>query len=416
MARRDKPTANFGGPHIDPRVTDPTAMKYAQDAQARHQQESRYTAPVGGGPSPPIPRLDMPHADGMTMADQARMAQQPPPGVIGGDSSIFPQAPAMKPSEDEDPRKAMSRPPPALFPADLLPEVARQDPQFIEGQGSMYAVAQPRMAYKYGVIRNKQLITAAQLSGEQRPGQLSDKTVEALKAVQAVQQGQTPGVPLEQQAKDQEAGRVNAAATADAAAGTAGGAARIGGGAEQLTEEDRRRVKQAIDQMDDFDWNTFKQMTIKDLLNNEEQKKIVEERLKDKPLALDSLLVDGHVRQRVPIVVGRFEPTFQSLGGDEDLALKRMLVLEAKNLDTGEQYLTDKFSFMQLCCGIHSINNIILPAHRDEAGNFDDVKFWEKFNKVIKYPLHMLASLSIHFFWFDVRVRSLFVADRLSFG
>lgn len=415
MARRDQPTGGFGAPQIDPRVTDPTAMKYAQEAQARHQ-ESRYTAPVGGGPNPPIPRLDMPHKEGMTMADQARMAEQPPPGVIGAES-IFPQAP-IKPSQDETPGKAdMTRPPPHLFPADLLPEAARQDPQFIEGQGSMYAVAQPRMAYKYGVIRNKQLISPQQLSGgQQRQGQLSEKTVEGLKAVQALQQGQAPGVPLEQQARDQAEGRVQDEATAAAQAGVAGGAARIAGGPEQLTDEDRKKVKQAIDQMDDFDWNTFKQMTIKDLLNNEEQKKIIEERLKDKPLSLDSLIVDGYVRQRVPIKVGSFEPTFQSLGGDEDLALKRLVILEAKNLDTSEQYLQDKFSFMQLCCGIHQINNVVLPSHRDEDGNFDDKKFWEKFNKVIKYPLHMLASLSIHFFWFDVRVRTLFVADKLAFG
>jgi hypothetical protein len=412
--RRDKATSGFGGPHVDPRVTDPKAMKYAQEAQARHEA-GRYTAPVGGGPNPPIPRLDMPHHEGMTMADQARMAAQPPPGLVGGDS-IFPTAPAPKPSQDEDPRATMSRPPPALFPADLLPEAARQDPEFIEGQGSMYAVAQPKMAYKHGIIRNKQFITPAQLTGEQRPGQLSEKTVEALKAVQALQQGKPVGVPLEQQAKDQEAGRVNDEATAAATAGAAGSVANIGGGAEQLTDEDRKKIKQAIDQMDDFDWNTFKQMTMKDLLNNDEQKKIIEERLKDKPLSLDELVVNSFVRQRVPIIIGKFEPTFQSLGGDEDLACKRMLVLEAKTLDTSEQYLTDKFSFMQLCCGIYSINNTILPSHRDEAGNFDDKKFWEKFNKVIKYPLHMLASLSIHFFWFDVRVRSLFVADRLSFG
>ena len=138
--------------------------------------------------------------------------------------------------------------------------------------------------------------------------------------------------------------------------------------------------------------------------------------MKDTPLSLDDLIVNGYVRQRIPIVIGKFEPTFQSLGGDEELACKRLIVSDAKSLDVSEQYLLDKHAFMVLCCGLHAINKTVLPSHRNQNGQFDDALFWAKFNQVIRFPLHMLASLSINFFWFDVSVRKLFVAESLGNG
>lgn len=413
MAKREQP-GTFGGPHIDPRVTDPAAVNYARQMQERLGGPEKQNTLVGGGPNPPIPRLDMPHVEGMTMADQARAAAQPPIGSIDPASSIFPQAPSI--SQEPAPARApMSRPPQNILPQDILPEAAKNDPDFRPGQGSMYASSQPHLAYKYGVIRNKQHIPPARLGQAGKAG-LSAGTLEGLQALQAAQAGEPVAVPFEQQQREQAEGRRVAQATADAAAGPAGAAARAVGGAEQLSDEDKQKVRRALDQMDDFDWNTFKQMTMKDILNNEDQKKIIEERLKATPLSLDSLIMDGHVKQRVPIIPGKFEPVFQSIGGDEELACKRLIIAESRTLDVSEQYLLDKHSFMVLCCGLYSIGSSPLPGHRDADGNFSDVLFWEKFKKVIRLPLHMLASLSINFFWFDVRVRSLFVADALGNG
>jgi hypothetical protein len=153
---------------------------------------------------------------------------------------------------------------------------------------------------------------------------------------------------------------------------------------------------------------------MKDLLNNPEQRKIIEDRLE--PLSLDKLVVDGYVRQTVPIVPDKFVPVFQSIGADEELACKRLIVADAKSLDVNEQYLMDKHAFMVLACGLHAVNGKPLPSHRDAEGNFDDQLFWKKFSMVLRFPLHMMASLSINFFWFDVRVRKLFVAETLGNG
>src|SRR4051812_25080679 len=106
--KRDKDTQQFGPPRIDSRVTDPAALKYQRDMEERGK--------LGGGPSPPIPRLDMPHQEGLTMADQARAAAAPPPGLI--EPSVF----TPRPQQSE-----MSRPPANILPGDVLPEAARQD-------------------------------------------------------------------------------------------------------------------------------------------------------------------------------------------------------------------------------------------------------------------------------------------------
>ena len=47
----------------------------------------------------------------------------------------------------------------------------------------------------------------------------------------------------------------------------------------------------------------------------------------------------------------------------------------------------------------------------DSKGEFDEKRFWEKFDWMLKRNIHMLASLGIHYAWFEQRVRKLFVAD-----
>lgn len=330
------------------------------------------------------------------MADQARAAQQPPPGAVG---TIFPEATQQQPGPP-----SMSRPPQYLLPNDVLPEAAKQDPDFREGAGSMYATAQPALAYKYGVIRNKVLIAPQALTGG--TGGLSQKTVDGLKAVQELQQTR----------QHVESGA--AAEEAAAAAGPAGAAARVantvGDDIKPLNDEDKQKVRAAINNMDEFDYNTFREMMMKDLLNNEEQKKIIEARVKE--MNVEDLVLTSFVRQVVPVIPGKFEPEFQSLSGEEDLALKRLIIGEAKGFDVDDKYILDKYSIMSVACGLYAVNKKPLPTHLNDAGKFDDEKFWAKFNMIVKYPLHMLASLGINFFWFDVRVRRLFRADSLGNG
>lgn len=386
--RRD--TNEFGPPVIAQGVTlDPLAQKYGEEIAARRQQANlpKYTTPVGGPALPPIPILDHQHQEGLTMADHAIASRTAP---AGGPSIISPSAQ----------NTGLS-----LFPSDVLPSEAREDKDFRDGAGSMLAVNQPHLAARYGIIRNGKKIAPQQLQGGSRGG-LKQETVEGLKAVEEFNR-------TRQRAESGES-RLEA----EAAAGTAGAAARIAnglGGEESVaptpTADD---VRKKLESLDDFDYNAFRQAMLRDILNNEDQRKIIEARVQ--PMDLTDLIMRGFVTQVVPIVPGKFEPEFQSLSTEDDLALKRLVMEETKSLDAPAQYMLDKFSVMSACLGVFSINKKPLPSHRDDRGNFDEERFRSKFNLFVKYPFHMVASLGIHWFWFDIRVRKLFVAETIKNG
>lgn len=378
-------------PFVDASVS-PQALAYA-----RSMADRRYQEPVAGGPTPPIPRLDMPHHEGppMTMADHARaqrgIAQHPQPPLPPMIEASAPQTP----------------PAPYLLPTDTLPPEARQDPAYLPGMGSGYASAQPELARKYGVVRNGQHVPPQMLgspASAERPqaGRLRQETIAGLQKIGEAQQR---------------------AAAAEAETGSkdspAGAATRIGmpGGGEPSTERalSPEELRKALSQLDEFDINQLHHMMVKDLLNNEEQRKIIEERLE--PLSLADLVSQGFVVQRVPIIPGEFEPSFRSLGGHEDLACKRLVMEEARTLQSVEDpYLLDKYAFMGLTCALYALNGKPIPDHLDENGKFNEELFWKKFNHVMRLPLPLLASLGVNYFWFDVRVRKLFVAKNVKNG
>ena len=203
----------------------------------------------------------------------------------------------------------------------------------------------------------------------------------------------------------------------EAAAGPAGMAGRLGNspGAGPTTEAAAARSAADIAKnMDDFDFNTLREVMMKDIINNEDQRKIIEARCE--PMTIDDIITRGFVTQRVPIIPKKFEPTFTSLSGDDDLALKRLVMVESRGLEVSERYLLDKFSLMTLAAGLHQVNNNPMPEFRDNEGHFDDEMFMAKFKHIIRLPFHMLASIGVNYFWFDIRVRKLFVAESVGNG
>ncbi len=394
----EKKAGQFGPPVIAPGVPkealphDPLAAKYRQGIQARQTRAMpQYSTPVGGGQPPLIPKLDEPPSgEGLTMADHAAAQLRARMGEPQGEPG-------------QNPFLAMQR---GILPADVLPEEAKQDPAFQQGIGSMLAQAQPMLAFKYGVIRNGRRLAPQEL-GTGKKG-LSQATLSGLKDLQEAQQKQSqadPGV-----AKHMDS--VAMQAEADAAAGPAGAAAKMGTTIEERDKADTER-KKALDSIDEFDWQRLREAMQKDLLNNEEQRKIIEARLE--PMDIADIIMHGRVRQLVPIHPSKLEYEFQSYTGEEDLAIKRLLVKELKTLDVGDEYIKDKFGMMAACVGLLKINTVPLPTHLGADG-FDDAKFWEKFNFFIKQNFHMLASISVNYFWFDVRVRQLFVAEKVKNG
>lgn len=424
-----KDPRNGPSPFLDPRVSDPAAVAYAVSAEGRR----RGAAPVpkftegnlAGGPDLPIPRLDGEPQPGLTMAQQGAAERgmpvpnidsviagmggepalrrsappAPSPGIVEGVAHQQPVAPA--------PSKGLGALPPGIRPGDMLPEQAQRDPAFQPGQGAMFAVNQPHLAYKYGVMRGPQHVSPAVLKNAQTAASgakpsLRPETLEGLEALDNFNKERV-GIESGSAAEDRKIEE-------EAQNGPARGA---GATTRSMTE---REKKELLADMDDFDLSRFKNALFKDLLNNDEQRQIIEARLK--PLDLTELIVHGRVTQVVPIQPGIFEPEFQSYGADEDLTIKRLISEEAKSLDLGERYLLDKYTLMGLTIAVKAINKTQLIDYRTN-GQFsseNSESFWKKFNIVSRFNYHMISSLAVNWFWFDMRVRRLFKAETLGNG
>lgn len=384
------PVAPANRVFVDSRVS-PHAAAYVQGAEGRRRaMVPRYTDPVAGGPDVPIPHLaGNPPAPGMTMAAQAiqervnAAAAMPQPGWSGG---------IVQPQSASPPPQPVTVPQPVtILPADLLPAAASNDPMFQAGHGSMYAVNQPQLAHKYGVMRGGKLIPPQQLAGNPAggaPGKLSQQTLEGLEAVRRFQETrervEAPVDPTAQPKSESE---------------------------QPLTEEQKKAI---LADLDDFDFDRAKRAAEQDVINNEEQRRVVEARLR--PLSLEEIIITGRVTQVVPIIPGVFEPEFQSYQMGEDLILKRMIGEEDQSLRPTTRYLLDKYRTMGLTIALRSLNKKLLPSHQDQHGKFDDALFWIKYEIVAKFDYHMMASLSAHWHWFDIRVRALFKAEALGNG
>lgn len=390
---------------------NPTAAAYAANAAARAQARRsgglpKYTEPAGGE-SVPIPLLNAPYEPGRTMAEQAGAGRPSHHQVISeamhqhaqNIGSIVEPAIAALPGVSPQRVTAAGL---GILATDSLPEEAENDPQFQRGFGSMLAAAQPQMALKYGVIRNGQRLASQQLrqhagmGGKLRPESLKD--LQDLQSLSDKQQQAS----LPQNDKEAEEQVLESSAAHSAHAGG------------ELRQEEDEKIKGAIELMDSFDYERIREVMTRDILNNPDQREIIESRCQE--LNIEELILKNRVSQAVPVVPGKFIITYESMTGDEDLELKRLVMQESKSTEVTDRYLLDKFAFMALSVGLKAINGNPVPKHTDEKGDFEEKRFWIKFDWVMKRPLHMLASVGVNHTWFEQRVRKLFVAEKVKNG
>jgi hypothetical protein len=314
------------------------------DYQARIAAAKAGKVPVGGAPMPPIPRFD----------------QAPPDRFQGVQSSKAAQR-ILTPQEQE--------------------ELAKQN-QFIPGVGSAYAANQP------GAQRLPQVAVPQQAIDQANSGQMQQGA-----PGQFVNPPRPEGAGLRPETVQQ----LEAVAKANAE--------KVKDAEKKQLDEDVKNIHEEIASMDDvFETDEFGNR-VKSLLNNKQRRDAIEARCE--ALLIDDLITRGEIRQRVPIVPGKFEPTFRSVGGNEDLFVKRLMSSERGS----DQYILDKYSVLNLVSGLYALNGKPLPSHLDASGDPDDKLFQAKFKIVSKMPLAMLADLSVNYTWFGRRLQKLFVVD-----
>jgi hypothetical protein len=362
--------------------------------------------PLGGSEKRPgIPLLTDhpdPQSGGMTMADYAARSSHPQQfAAPSGPSIIQEEANYTAPQTQVQPKNLN------IQNGDLLAGDAQRDPEFRQGPGSFLAINQPRLAAKYGVIRDGQFIPPQMVAGQQGRS-LSPQTIQGLKEIAKFQNG--GGVPSETDAEARKA-------VEDGIGGAAARAANMPGdhNTDAAEEEDANEtLKQAIGKMDAFEFNEWRNLMMREMLNSEKQREIIESRLA--PLELDSIIMTGHIRQVIPIVPGKYEIELQTHDGHMSQAIKRLIMNESKSLDVSDHYYLEKYSYMSIAVSLYRVNDRVFPTFLDENGNFKDDLFYKKFNMVMKLPLHMLASIGVQAFWFELRVRKLFKAEVVGNG
>jgi hypothetical protein len=167
-----------------------------------------------------------------------------------------------------------------------------------------------------------------------------------------------------------------------------------------------KKINKEIDEIDEtWETNEFGER-VRSLLANKKRKELIEARCE--PMDIADLLMKGYVSQKVPIVPGRFEPTFRSMSGEENLEVLRLMGRISGGVD---QYILDSLSIYKLTCGLERINGKVLASHLDKDGNFNEEMFLAKFKVVKKMALPVLADLVVNFDWFARRVQKLTVVD-----
>lgn len=170
-------------------------------------------------------------------------------------------------------------------------------------------------------------------------------------------------------------------------------------------DEALKNINKEIDDEEDvYEDNEFGEK-VRSLLGNKKRAASIEARCQ--PMSFDELLMYGSVKQKVPIIPGKFEPVFRSLFGEENEEILRMM----GSVRGPDQYILDVMSLYQLTCGLYSVNGRVLPDHLDKSSDFNEEMFRAKHKVVRKMALPILADLDVNFRWFTRRVQKLTVVD-----
>lgn len=124
------------------------------------------------------------------------------------------------------------------------------------------------------------------------------------------------------------------------------------------------------------------------------------------PMALEDVLLSQDATQRVPVVPGKFEPTFRVLNGHEDAFVKNYSWARTTSSSSDIYYQT-LLSMTSTCLALVALNGKPLIEVRDEKGRMDEKKVEEKMDFVLRYPMPVLADLAVNYVWFEDRVREL---------
>lgn len=186
-----------------------------------------------------------------------------------------------------------------------------------------------------------------------------------------------------------------------------------------FTDEEREDIDKSIERLDDMRLQELIRRINTDPINNEEQRKIADERADaEDPLDIGMIISEGEAKQWVP-VNDKLRIQFRQPSNWEEHEIRRLISHLVDKKEISEELSTEVYGTMTMVCSVVQINDNRLPNHikgRGGASEFDRDEFLRKFNFITRYPSAMLQMLSTHAWWFDARVRRLFKMDSIKNG
>lgn len=240
-------------------------------------------------------------------------------------------------------------------------------------------------------------------SGEVPKPTLSAKTLEGLRAVH-------DATAAQQQAAEARIEGTTAPMPMDGTPGISPPEKKI----KAMSEEEKAKLAETSD----LDFDLMMSRVRSDVINNIEERKAVEARLK--PMDLVDGLLTGEFTQVVPIVPGKLEVVFRTITPFENEQIKRRVLEKIMEEEKYSQLHTDRYGFMQVVATVKMLNGREQPTHLKTVQGNEREFLWETFNKKFSlfqnFPAPLVHALSVHSTWFDLRVRELFTSTALKNG
>lgn len=177
--------------------------------------------------------------------------------------------------------------------------------------------------------------------------------------------------------------------------------APVEGPAEEQ-EDEELNIEEAVEAFADG------MQKVQKLLNNKRYQEAVKKMCK--PMSVRDIIDSGEFRQVVPVVPDELEVEFRSMTAEEDLAIKKIM---SDFSDVSDRYFWDMFTLYQQAVCLVSINKTRLPTHTGKDGKLDRAKLDDKIRYIMAMPIQLTATLGMHLYWFDLRVRELLDIERV---
>jgi hypothetical protein len=179
------------------------------------------------------------------------------------------------------------------------------------------------------------------------------------------------------------------------------------------TETAAQRI---ADSVDELELARISQRIQKDAINNEEERKAVEERIKARgyEMSIEDGLTTGIYTQIVPIT-DTFTVHYRSLAPQENREIRLWLWNLADEDPRLENLLNEMYGMALIVAAVTQIQGHKLPEHfsREGENKFDHDVFTLKYGLLDTYPSPMIHAIGVHANWFDQRVRRLFTTENL---